>query len=86
MLLDYKMQLIRGIGVLIVFGVWCLMTVVISNGYYSGALLSFLTVNKLGPAINSLNELVNSKQCQLVVQAGSDLANAFLVRRANLNP
>ena len=70
------------IGVLIVFGVWCLMTVVISNAYYSGALLSFLTVNKVGSAINSLDELVNSKQqCKLVVQAGSDLANRFLVNQ-----
>lgn len=69
----------RGIGVLIVFGVWCLMTVVISNAYYSGALLSFLTVNKMGAAINSLDELVYSNKCKLVVQAGTDLASRFLV-------
>lgn len=66
-------------GILIAVGVWCLMVVVLTN-FYAATLLSFLSVNKLGPAINSLEELTKSpNNCQLLVQGGSDVANNFLV-------
>ena len=66
-------------GVLIAVGVWCLMVVVLANAY-AGKLLSFLSVAKLEPVINSLDELAKSDTCQLIVQGGEDLVNDFLVK------
>jgi hypothetical protein len=54
------------------------MTVVLANAY-AGTLLSFLSVTKLQPTINSLEDLAKSKTCQLIVQGGTDLTNDFLV-------
>jgi hypothetical protein len=65
-------------GIIMAVGCWCLMVVVLSNAY-SATLLSFLSVTKLNPAINSLEELANSESCQLLVQGGADLVNDFLV-------
>jgi len=74
----FDIRLNLGNGVLITVGVWCLMTVVLANAY-AGTLLSFLSVTKLGPAINSLEELAKSTTCQLIGQGGTDLAINFLV-------
>lgn len=63
----------------IAVGIWCLMTVVLSNAY-AGNLLSFLSVPKLEPVINSLEQLIHSKNVQLVIQARSEIAIRFLVR------
>ena len=49
-------------------GLWMLMTVVLANGY-AGTLFSFLSVAKLEPIINSLDELANSTEVQLITQA-----------------
>ena len=65
-------------GIVIIVGIWCLMVVVL-NTAYGATLLSFLSVTKLGPAINSLDELTKSKSCQLIVQGGADLTNDFFV-------
>ena len=65
-------------GILIAVGVWCLMVVVLANAY-AATLLSFQSVTKQEPGINSLDELANSKSCQLLIQGDSDLANDFLV-------
>ena len=54
------------------------MVVVLAN-YYAASLPSFMSVNKLQPIINSLDGLANSKETKLIGQAGSDLANRFLV-------
>jgi len=62
----------------IVVGVWVLMTVVLANTY-AAFLLSFLSVEKFEPIINSISELACSKDVQLTVQANSDLAYRFLV-------
>ena len=71
-------------GSYILVGIWCLMVVVLTN-FYAGILLSFLSVSKLDQPINSLEELANSKSCQLLVQASSDVANDFLVSHIFLN-
>ena len=73
------MRLNNRAGIVIAVGVWCLMTVVLANAYAGTQLLSFLTVTKLNEPINSLEELANSKTCQLIVQGGSGIANQFLV-------
>jgi hypothetical protein len=54
------------------------MTVVLANAY-AGTLLSFLSVQKLEPIINSLEELAHSENLQLVIQARSEMAIRFLV-------
>ena len=74
----FFIQLSSRRAVLIVVGVWCLMVVVLNNAY-AGCLLSFLSVKKIGPPINSLGDLANSTNTQLIIQAGSDMANRFLV-------
>ena len=63
---------------MIVVGAWVLMTVVLSISYAS-TLTSFLSVKKLGPVINSLEDLSNSKDTQLVGQAGTEIFDQFLV-------
>ena len=72
------MRLNRRAGITIAVGVWCLMTVVLANAY-AGTLLSFLTVQKLQQPINSIEELAESKTCQLIVQGGSEWTKIFLV-------
>ena len=67
---------------MLLVGVWCLMAIVLANSY-AGCLLSchVLTVNKMGPAINSLDELAHSKDTKLIAQGGAALANQLLVDR-----
>ena len=66
-------------GLLFVIGAWGLMALVVSN-VYTSTRLSFMTVTKLGPVINSLNDLAHSKDTQLVGQANTDIFNRFLVQ------
>ena len=63
----------------IVVGTWLLLTVVLANAY-AGTLFSFLSVAKLEPAINSLDELAKTTNIQLVLQAHTELADQFLVK------
>ena len=56
------------------------MTVVLANGY-GGVLFSFLSVAKLEPAVNSLEELANANNLSLIVQDKSVLSDRLLVRR-----
>lgn len=58
-------------------GIWCLMAIVLSNGY-AGTLLSFLSTTKLEPVINSIQELTNS-DILLSTQDQTDLVKQFLV-------
>ena len=44
----------------ILVGIWLLCMVVLVNAY-SGVLTSLLTVSKLGPIVNTLQELVENK-------------------------
>ena len=61
-----------------------MVAVVLANGY-AGTLFSFLSVAKLQPVINSIEELANSKDVQLMVQARSVLAEHFLVSEYNIS-
>lgn len=76
----FEMRMNPRVGILIGIGLWCLMVVVLANAY-AGTLLSVLSVTKLVPVINSLDEVANSKSCQLLVQGSSDAANDFLVSK-----
>ena len=59
--------------------IWCLVTVVLSNGY-AGTLFSFLSVTKLQPIINSIEELAyNTEGVKLLVQGSTEYANRLLV-------
>ena len=55
------------------------MAVVLANAY-AGTLFSFLSVAKLEPIVNSLEELAHSKNLQLISQDRSDVSNRFLVK------
>ena len=70
---------LRSRGSYIAVGIWCLMSVVLANAY-GGVLFSFLSVTKLEPAINSLNELAVSKNVQLLALNGFELTNRLLVQ------
>jgi len=69
---------LRSRGSYILVGVWCLIAVVLANAY-SGTLFSFLSVVKLEQIVNSIEELAQSKELQLIVQDKSELAIRFLV-------
>ena len=69
----------RSRGSYILVGIWCLVAVVLANAY-AGTLFSFLSVAKLEPIVNSLEELANSKNLQLISQDRSDVSNRFLVK------
>ena len=66
-------------GSFILVGLWCLMCVVLANGY-GGVLFSFLSVAKLEQPINTLVELANSKEVQLSLVLGSETARNFMVQ------
>ena len=66
----------------IMVGTWLLVTVVLANAY-AGTLFSFLSVAKLQPAINSLEELAKNTHIQLVLQARTELADRILVQLYN---
>ena len=70
---------IKSRGSKIIVGIWCLMTVVLANGY-AGTLFSFMSVTKLEQPINSLEELASSKDVTLLTQSDTELTNRFLVR------
>ena len=79
MLKGYRYNLrFQSHGSAIVVGLWCLTAVVLANAY-GGVLFSFLSVNKLEPAIKSLDELAASKNVRLVTLRGLQLTNRFLV-------
>ena len=73
----YDLRL-RSRGSVLLVGIWCLMCVVLANAY-AGTLFSFLSVSKLEQPINSLEELANSEDVQLILQFHSDIAERFLV-------
>ncbi|XP_046461150.1 glutamate receptor ionotropic, delta-2-like [Daphnia pulex] len=59
---------------------WCLVAVVICNAY-SGTLTSFLTVTKMKPIINSLEELASSDHYKLTAEYNSAFNDKFLVSK-----
>ena len=54
------------------------MVLILAN-YYASTLLSFLSVVKLEPIVNSLEELANANHLQLIIQANNELTNRLLV-------
>ena len=76
-LLGYELRL-NTRATSVVIGMWCVMTVVLANAY-AGTLFSFLSVAKLQPIINSLDELANSTQVQLVTQARTQWVGYLMV-------
>ena len=69
---------LRSRGSQLLVGIWCLMCVVLANGY-AGTLFSFMSVTKLEQPINSLDELANSKDVSLMMAGESSLTEKFLV-------
>ena len=47
-------------------GIWCLVCVVLTNAY-AGTLFSFVSVSKLEPIVNSLEELAKSDNLQFLI-------------------
>ena len=74
----------------LVLGFWLLMTVVLINAYTS-TLTSFLTVVKLEPIPDTLEEMVayyeeNNDKCLLTMQQGHPLILRFNVTNKKKNP
>ena len=59
-------------------GVWCLMSLVLINAY-SGNLISYLSVPKLKPVVQSFENLASSLDLKLAIDANSVMANRLLV-------
>ena len=77
--LGYGLRLQSRAGYIIV-GAWLLVTVVLANAY-AATLFSYLSVAKLEPAINSLQELANAKNIQLIAQDHTELVERILVSK-----
>ena len=54
------------------------MAVVLANAY-GGVLFSFLSVSKLEPVLNSMEEVAQSKDVQMLTQDRTELAIRLLV-------
>jgi hypothetical protein len=63
-----------------VAGVWCLTMVVLVNAY-TGTLMSYLTVPKLRPIVNTLEELAASSETRMTVDFELGKARMFLVNK-----
>lgn len=63
-------------------GLWCLMAVVLTNAYTS-TLTSYLTVPKLEPIVNTLEELAANGRIKITLDFESDLSKVFLVKTRN---
>ena len=59
-------------------GTWCLMALVLANSY-AGCFRSFMTVPKLKPVPQSLEELALSTDFTVAVERGSLIADTLLV-------
>ena len=63
---------------------WCLMMVIVVNAY-TGTLMSYLTVPKLRPIVNTLAELAVSRETQMTVDVELGKARMFLVSKVMYN-
>ena len=61
-------------------GALCLMAFVAINAYAS-ILTAHLTIPKLNPVVNTLDELASSTHYRLLIEANSALANSITVYR-----
>ena len=62
----------------ILTGIWLLSMVVLINGY-SGVLTSYLTIPKLNPIANTLQEVADSKELRVTVEKNVSISQSFLV-------
>lgn len=62
----------------LMLGLWCLTMVVLVNAY-TGTLMSYLTVPKLKPIVNTLAELADRHDTQMTVNFELGKARMFLV-------
>lgn len=76
------MSLKRVVWYNIVGATWCLMTVILINAYASN-LISFLTVPKLNPIVESFEDLAASRDLKLAVDTNSVIADQILVSHNN---
>jgi len=65
-------------SVRLVIVLWCLMVLILIN-YYSSELTSNMTITKLKPIVNSLEELAASDKLKPTIDMNSVLANRILV-------
>ncbi|XP_057376140.1 ionotropic receptor 93a-like [Daphnia carinata] len=61
----------------LIAGLWCLTMVVLVNAY-SSTLMSYLTVPKLTPIVNTLAELAVSRDSQITIDFESDMSRMFM--------
>ena len=66
----------------LITGVWCLMVVVLMN-YYASVLTSFMTVSKLAPVLNSLEELAANSKMQLTIEIDYVLSKRIMVNQCS---
>ncbi len=66
----------------ILVATWCIMALVLVNAY-SSTLISYLSVPKLQPIVNSLEELAAQNSLRLIVPAKTIMANRILVSCSN---
>lgn len=68
----------------LIIGIWCLITLVLLSAYGS-ILTSFLTVRKLEPIVNSLEELAGTRQpLKLIMLHNTPMEQRFLVQAKKL--
>ena len=68
----------RKLPVRILVAVWCLMALILVNSY-TGNLISYLTVPRMKPVVNSFEELANSQETKLTIEAKNILSENILV-------
>ncbi len=68
------------ISLRLVAGLWCLTMVVPVNAY-TGTLMSYLTVPKLRPIVNTLEELAASSETRMTVDFELGKARMFLANQ-----
>jgi glutamate receptor, ionotropic, invertebrate len=69
----------RKLPVRILVAIWCLMALILVNSY-TGNLISYLTVPKMKPVVNSFEELANSQDTKLTIEARNILSENILVK------
>ena len=64
-------------------GAWCIAALILSN-FYSSVLTSLITVSIPVPIVNSVKELANNDNIELIIQKGFGTAAYISVRQLHL--
>jgi len=64
-------------------GAWCIAALILTN-FYSSVLTSLITVSIPVPIVNSVKELANHDNIELIIQKGFGTAAYISVRRLHL--